>query len=432
MAETTKQKLGFSPLEPDRMYNAFLNIAGAFIVFVTACTVYGQIQANYIHVDKVTTFTIMRDAPDLGLLASATDTFDKAICPAASASSLSAGCVTHLKTIRSKVLDAARCNKWPGASPSCTCTYTAVASLYYKNSTGANISKVVADPTLLQGVENAFLGCQRMYSHVMRASADRNVLFSRNGLLALFAAFVLVNAINYFVLSRITGRRVVQVVFRWVCVGIVIAVFFGISVANATGNYAFLLATLFPPLAVNIWWEWYTYNDTEPSKAEPFLHPMLFTYLLQILSIWSATENYNQNLDQIVVLVLHAQVVGILYFWWCAESSASVAKGEAVSPGAEGFIPAVCLALLASDALNPAQDNIYTPLFSLAPMFLTVLAFKEKQGWGFTAIYLGLVATVLAYFVQQYVLVWVWNAPTVYPLQNALSPPTWAPTEPTF
>ena len=43
-----------------------------------------------------------------------------------------------------------------------------------------------------------------------------------------------------------------------------------------------------------------------------------------------------------------------------------------------------------------------------------------------------LVATVLAYFVQQYVLVWVWNAPTVYPLQNALSPPTWAPTEPTF
>jgi uncharacterized protein (DUF1501 family) len=58
MAETTKQKLGFSSLEPDRMYNAFLNIAGAFIVFVTACTVYGQIQANYIHVDKVTTFTI--------------------------------------------------------------------------------------------------------------------------------------------------------------------------------------------------------------------------------------------------------------------------------------------------------------------------------------------------------------------------------------
>ena len=92
----------------------------------------------------------------------------------------------------------------------------------------------------------------------------------------------------------------------------------------------------------------------------------------------------------------------------------------------------MCLALLASDALNPAQDNIYTPLFSLALMFLTVLAFKGKQGWGFTAIYLGLVATVLAYFVQQYVLVWVWNAPTVYPLQNALSPPTWAPTEPTF
>jgi hypothetical protein len=123
MAETTKQKLGFSTLEPDRMYNAILNIAGAFIVFVTACTVYGQIQANYIHVDKVTTFTIMRDAPDLGLLASATDPFDKAICPAASASSLSAPCITHLTGIRTKVLDAARCNKWPAASPSCTCTY---------------------------------------------------------------------------------------------------------------------------------------------------------------------------------------------------------------------------------------------------------------------------------------------------------------------
>ena len=431
MAET-KQKLRFARLDDDVMYNAFLNVAGAFIVFVMACTVYGQIQANYIHVDKVTTFTIMRDVPDLATMASATDPFDKTICPASSASSISAGCVTHLKTIRSKVLDAAKCNKWPAASPSCTCTYTALASLYYKNSTGANISKVVADPTLLQGVENAFMGCQRMYSHVMRASADRNVLFSRTGLLALFAAFVLVNAVNYFVLSRITGARRVQVALRWVSVGVVVVVFFAISVANATGNYGFLLALLFPPLVVNIWWEWYTYSDAEPSPAEPFVHPMLFSYLLQILAIWSATENYNQNLDQIVVLILHAQVVGILYFWWCAESSTSAAKGEPASPGAEGFIPAVCLALLASDALNPAQDNIYTPVFSLAPMFLTVLAFKEKQGWGFTAIYLGLVVTVLAYFVQQYVLVWVWNAPTVYPLQNALLPPTWAATEPTF
>ena len=62
-------KVEFARLDDDVMYNAYFNIAGAFIVFVTACTVYGQVQANYTHVDKVTTFTIMLDAPDLSLLA---------------------------------------------------------------------------------------------------------------------------------------------------------------------------------------------------------------------------------------------------------------------------------------------------------------------------------------------------------------------------
>lgn len=177
----------------------------------------------------------------------------------------------------------------------------------------------------------AYLATQTLSSGSAAYTANQNTLVRRVGLLFVLSTMVTGNAVVYFMLPTGyagSGQSITRLlgVLIWPIISLA-------TVAGIEGSAInLLLYIILPPVAILIWYEWFSMS----AHRIQFVHPFFFAVIMATLSAMALVENEVLDYDNITFEIWKAHMISFLYFgvlWFTSKQQMHSGSTEFMARG---------------------------------------------------------------------------------------------------